>query len=110
MAVRYDIGSQTDPVWSGTAVSITWTLTPTQNTAGWTTLVTFKRTASDNSAIKTYSPGGSNNGVWTITMTRADTLLFAQPGTYVYSLERVDTGQEAVLTYGNFQVDRKVNS
>ena len=108
MATRYDIGTASNPVWAGTTISITFTLQPTQSTAGWNTLVTFKRQRSDNAPIITYAPTVVTTGVWTIVMSRADTSLFAAPGTYTYDFERTDAGFEAVLTYGSIQFDRKV--
>lgn len=120
MAQRYDIGfdAATGPVWSGTAIAITFAMTTPTNISGWNVLVSFKRTASDNAFIKQYSTALANvtvvdavNGVWSISMSRTDTLLFTgTPGVYVYSFERTDGGSETVLSYGQFKVDRKVNS
>lgn len=108
MATRFDIGSAADPVWIGTTIAVTFTLKPTQSTVGWTTRVTFKRNRADNTAVKTYTPTPVVDGIWTIVMTEADTSLFG-PGTYAYDLERIDSGNVAVLTYGYIQFDRKVN-
>lgn len=113
MAIRFDIGTDPvrGPVFAGTVLQVTFTLNDaTMDTAGWTTRVTFKQQPSDNAAIVTYTPNQTQTkpGTWTFTMTKADTLLFSVPGTYQYDFERIDNGSEAVLTYGQFLIARKV--
>lgn len=120
MAQRFDIGSgnpASSPVFIGTDITLQFSMTTATNVSGWTVVLTFKKNASDNTPIKQYSTatGGLSitdgaNGVWSAPMSRADTLLFAPPGTYVYDLERTDNGSATVLSYGFFQTDRKVNS
>lgn len=110
MATRFDVGTVTNPVFAGTTISITFTLSPTATTTGWNTQVTFKKQRTDNAPIITYTPSQSSVGIWTIVMAEADTSLFASPGTYVYDFERTDVGFKAVLTYGFIQFDQKVNS
>lgn len=116
MAEQTNIGSPTQPVFSGTAIVLQFSMTPVTNVTGWSVLLSFKHTVNDTIFIKQYTVGTGIvvtdvvNGVWSVPMSRADTLLFAAPGTYVYSFERTDNGAETVLAYGKFQVDKKVNS
>ncbi len=118
MAINFDIGSinpaSGGPVWAGTAITLVFSLTNSPqtmpDTSTWTVMLTFKKSRYDNSVIKQYMVPSSSTGTWTQPMTRADTLLFSVPGTYEYDFERVDVGSEAVLTWGKFQIDRKVNS
>lgn len=120
MAQKFDIGSgnvASAPVFSGTDITLQFSMTPVTNVTGWTVLLSFKKNVSDNTFIKQYATGSGvtvtdvGNGVWSVNISRADTLLFTVvPGTYCYSFERTDSGFATVLVYGAFQVDRKVNS
>lgn len=119
MAQHFDIGALntlTGPVFSGTNITLQFTMTPATSVAGWGVALTFRQTVSSNAIIKQYTTGGggititdSTNGVWSVQMSRADTLLFGTSGTYAYDFKRTDVGSEAVLTYGAFQVSQTVN-
>ena len=108
MATQFDIGTVANPVWSGTTISVTFTLIPTQNTSGWNTQVTWKKLRSDTTPILVLTPTPVSTGIWTVVLTAAQTALFSVPGTYQYDFERTDVGFEAVLTYGATQIAQKV--
>lgn len=114
MAEKVDIGdlnSPGGPIFGGTNVTFQFTLTSPRNVSGWTVRLYIKQQATDTTALLTKTPTAIDvvNGIWTQTLTKADTLFLTNsPGTYVYSFERIDNGAEDVLTYGKLQITRKV--
>lgn len=112
MAQRQDLTNDGNgnPFYIGTSLTITFRMIPVTNIFGWTTYVTFKRNITDTTYIKQYTPTTVDvtTGIVSITMSAADTQLFAAPGTYQYDWERTDSGAEAVMTIGTIQFAQKV--
>jgi hypothetical protein len=117
MSFRFDIGTLAQPFWIGTQNTLTFTMSnsngvplPT-NVVGWTMLFTIKRQIGGSFPVvfqTTPTTTDSANGVWQVAMTRAQTELLTQQGTYWYSLERIDVGFEDVKSYGQINAVLKV--
>jgi hypothetical protein len=104
-------GSQTATVTAnlsiskGEDVTVTDTITATDIT-GWSLTFSLKRQYGDASALLTKTVGAgititsAGSGIFTVAIARADTTGL-DPRTYVYDIQRTDSGHQTVLTTGN---------
>lgn len=97
-------------LYSGSAYTLRFVMTPATNVTGWTTVWTLKQHPSDSSALMQKTPSTSDalNGVWSVNLQRSDTLILV-PGTYYYDLKRIDASNETELTTGQLVSLRSVN-
>lgn len=97
------------PVYRGETVSITETVT-SQDITGWSIsfIVRAKGQPVTSLINKTVSSGitlsDPTNGICTIALSSTDTDI--TEGRYDFSIARTDSGSEAVLTIGDFEVKR----
>ena len=97
---------------AGEAYSVVFTLDPVENIAAWTFTFTVKEYVADSTAVitKTLASGiaitTAASGIFTLSLTTSDTNITAKK--YVYDLWRTNSGSEASLSHGNFDVKDRV--
>jgi hypothetical protein len=94
--------------YKGEAILATFTMTPATDITGWTITFTLRRHATDAAVLLQKSCGvfDAVNGKFQLALSKAETTLGA--GDYVYDIQRVDSGSEAVLSIGRFHVAQEV--
>ncbi len=104
-------------MWRGAAQPLDFLVTNSvgvvQDVSGWTAMFTMRAssTAADPPVLSLSAVvlGAGTDGTLRVSPAKADTLSVA-PGRYVYTLERTNSGQEQVLTYGVVTVRADVNN
>src|SRR5579862_9901579 len=92
--------------YKGEDVTLTVTMSPTTNIAGWTLQFTVRTSYGDPNALLTKTTGSgititnAGSGIFTITIASADSSGLAQRA-YVFDIQRIDSGNRTVLTIGN---------
>lgn len=92
--------------YKGEDVVLTVTMTPTTAISGWTLQFTMRTQYGDPTALVTKSLGSGiaitnpTSGIFTVSLASADTAGL-ELRTYVYDIQRIDSGARTVLTIGN---------
>ena len=84
-------------------VQLNFTMTPTTDITGWTTSFCLKATPGD-AALLTVPGAIVSAGAGTFKVNLSKTNLTLPAGVYVYDVQRTDSGSEAVLSIGNFNL------
>ena len=90
----------------GEDILITFTMTPLTDITGWTISCGVKKSMSDPSPTLTIAGTVTNAaaGIFTVPVTAAQNTTTLQTGSYVYAVERTDSGSVAVLSEGSILV------
>lgn len=95
-------------IYKGEATLLQFTMTPVQNIAGWTIVLTVKLHQTDTTSVLSIPATVTDptNGVFTVSLSHSNTNIRAT--TYYYDVQRTDSGSEAVLSIGAFTVTQEV--
>lgn len=96
--------------YKGENLRITFSMSPAESIAGWTIVLSLKRTYDDTSVLFQVTATHTNDGtgVYYFDVGPAD---FTQTvGRYVYDVQRTDTGSVGVLSIGAFVVRKEVRT
>lgn len=103
-------------LYRGTAPLLTFVRTVNGSVAGWTVRFAVRVHATDPDPLVVDKPAtitdvgsASTPGVFTVQLTKADTLALT-PTTYAWSLERTDPGAEDLLAIGTMTVKLDVRN
>jgi hypothetical protein len=98
----------------GEDVTLTVTLTPPTNITGWSLTFTIRdklggavKITKDNGGTGGLTLTDAINGVFKVTIARADTLTLAVQS-YVYDIRRTDSGNNAIVAFGSIQLRQEV--
>lgn len=89
------------------AVQLNFTMTPTTDITGWTISFCLKATPTD-AAILTVAGSVVSAAAGTFKVNLSKANLTQPAGVYVYDVQRTDSGSEAVLSIGAFNLKSSV--
>lgn len=98
----------------GEDVTLEVTMSPVVSISGWTLIFVMRREHRDNTAIITKTTGSgititnAPGGVFEVALGSADTLNL-EPRTYVFDIQRSNSGSRAVIVIGTMQVGEQVS-
>lgn len=105
MAVANDI-----TFYKGEAVALVFTMTPTTDITGWTIVMTIRNNATDSVTLLSVTGVLTTpaSGIFTLSLTSAQTKTTLGVGTFAYDIQRTDAASEAVLSIGSLFVTQEV--